>query len=117
MLSCVHDLVGLLDRDQLNHYFRCAALFDSQKREKVVVVDLMDQSVDLNIVVQVLTATTARQVHELLDVFLALRAQIVVDSLNVDFFQEALGSILQFTDLHGQLLDLNRAACVACLGD
>ena len=115
MLALVHDLLGFLDRDQIDHHFGGASLFDRQQREKVVVVDLVDESINFDIVVQVLPATAAGQMHELLDVLLASGAEVVVDSLNVNFFQEALRGILQFTDLHRQLLDLELAAGVAVL--
>ena len=115
MLALVHDLLGFLDRDQIDHHFGGASLLHRQQGEKVVVVDFVDESINFDIVVQVLPATAAGQMHELLDVLLASGAEVVVDSLNVNFFQEALRGILQFTDLHRQLLDLELAAGVAVL--
>ena len=115
VFALVHDLLGLLDRDQIDHHFGGASLLHRQQGEKVVVVDFVDESINFDIVVQVLSATAAGQMHELLDVLLASGAEVVVNSLNVNFFQEALRGILKFTDLHRQLLDLELAAGVAVL--
>jgi len=71
------------------------------------VIDFLDQCIDLDVTAQVLTAATARQVHELSDLALAFLAQFVVDCFDVDLSKQALWRVLEFANLHWQFLNFH----------
>ncbi len=59
MLTLVHDFIWLVQTDEVDHDFRSWAFFYGKQCKQVIVVDLFYQSVDFDIVVQVLTASSA----------------------------------------------------------
>ena len=90
----VHNLVRLRDSDSLHHDLGSRALLNSQQGEQVLEVDFLNQAVQLDVVVQVLTSSTTRQVHKLIAVTLAFVTQFPKDILNISFFQQTDRRIL-----------------------
>lgn len=91
--------------DKADHNLRCGALFDRQQSKQIIVIDLMNQSVQLNIVIQMLTTPSARQMDKLLTVFTTFLTEVVENSFDVHFLQQTLRRVLKLTDLHWQFLD------------
>lgn len=81
----VHDVSWLRQIECLYHDLRCRPLFDCQKLEKVLLVDFANHFTQLDIRVYVLPTTATCQVHELVDVVLALLTQILIQHVNVPF--------------------------------
>lgn len=85
MFSRVQDFMRRLHVYEIDHDLGGGALLNSQKCEQVVVVDFVDQSIDFNIIHQVLTASAAGKVHKIRAMFFTFIAQFVEDSFNINF--------------------------------
>jgi hypothetical protein len=79
------------------------------------VIDFFYKVVDLNVAHQMLATSAAWQVNKLLHSTLTLRAQLIINSLDVNFPKETLRSVLKLANLHWQLLNFDLGATGGCI--